>query len=32
MSSGDARLNVLLYTLNLKHYTALPNVNVLRPY
>ncbi|MFN8372005.1 MAG: hypothetical protein U0694_03895 [Anaerolineae bacterium] len=26
------RLSVPLFTLNLKHYTALPNVNAVRPY
>jgi predicted nucleic acid-binding protein len=32
IASVAARLNAPPYTLNLKHYAALPNVNAVRPY
>lgn len=32
IASVSVRLNVPIYTLNLKHYTPLPSVNAKRPY
>jgi predicted nucleic acid-binding protein len=32
IASTTVRLNVLLYTFNVKHFSALPNLNVQRPY
>jgi len=32
IAAPAARLSVPLYTLNLKHFQALPDVEALRPY